>query len=105
MNDDEKIEEKIKAKGLIAPRLTPELVRSKIHSATYAILPSGKSMVCEITLENGFTVRGDSSCVSIANFDEELGKEISFNDAQGKIWELEAYLLQQRIYEENKANG
>lgn len=102
MKDEQAIEQELQKKGLNAPRLTPELIDSVIVSGQYAVLPSGKSMMCELTLKNGFTVRGESSCVSIANFDIELGKQISMEDARSKIWQLEAYLLQQKLYEANQ---
>jgi hypothetical protein len=51
-------------------------------------------MICELTLANGFTVRGEAAVVSKANFDEEIGKDISRKNARNKVWELEGYLLQ-----------
>lgn len=96
---DKQIEQDIQAKGLTAPRLTPADVDAVIVSQTYTVLPSGKCMVCELTLINGFTVRGEASCVSKANFDEEIGKKISYEDARDKVWQLEGYLLQQRLSE------
>ena len=101
MNDEQAIEQQLQEKGLDAPRLTPELIDSVIVNAVYAVLPSGKGMVCELLLKNGFIVRGESSCVSIANFDVEIGKQISMEEARSKIWQLEAYLLHQKLYEEN----
>ncbi len=97
MNDDQ-IEEMIQSKGLNAPRLTPDSIVSKIESVTYTVLPSGKVMVCELTLRNGYTVRGEAATVSIANFDHEVGQEISYNNAINKIWELEGYLLQEKLH-------
>ncbi len=47
----------IQDKGLTAPRLTPQAIEAKIVNQTYTILPSGKVMVCELTLTNGYTVR------------------------------------------------
>lgn len=96
MTDEQKIEKELQEKNLNAPRLTPEMVDAKIRETTYTNLPSGKCMVCEITLENGYTVRGESACVSPANFDEEIGRKISFKNAREKIWGLEAYLLQEK---------
>jgi hypothetical protein len=94
MNDQE-LEQLIQSKGLTAPRLTPEAIESKIESATYTILPSGKVMVCELMLTNGYSVRGEAATVSKANFDEEVGRIISLKNAKDKIWQLEGYLLQE----------
>lgn len=93
-----KIEEKLIEKGLDAPRLTPDSINSVIKSVTYTTLPSGKAMICEIILNNGFSVRGESACVSASNFDIEIGQDISYSDARDKIWQLEGYLLQERCY-------
>lgn len=99
---DEKVEMMIQAKGLTAPRLKPSDIDAKIKDVTYTTLPSGKVMVCEITLENGFTVRGEASTISKSNFDEEIGREISFRNAKDKIWQLEGYLLQDKLYQRQK---
>jgi hypothetical protein len=95
---EEKIESKIIAAGLSAPRLSPKDIDSVIVSETFTVLPSGKSMVCELTLENGFTVRGDSACVSKENFNFDIGKEISRENARNKVWELEGYRLQESLH-------
>ena len=92
---EKEIEQEIKDKGLTAPRLTPEMIDAKIKGVTYTKLPSRKCMVCELTLANGFTVRGEASCVSPENFDQEIGEKISFTNAREKIWQLEGYLLQE----------
>jgi len=93
---EEKIEKEIQEKGLNAPRLKPEDIDNAIKSSTFTNLPSGKCVVCEITLQNGFTIRGESACVSIENFDQEIGNKISFKNARDKIWQLEGYLLQDK---------
>lgn len=97
MTEDE-IEARITELRLNAPRLTPAEIDRKIKSITYTTLPSGKVMVCEITLLNGFTVRGEAATVSKANFNEEVGHTISYKNAREKIWELEGYLLQNDLY-------
>ena len=97
MSNDETIEAEIQAKGLTAPRLTPADIHAVIVGETYTVLPSGKCLVCELTLRNGFTVRGESSAVSRANFDREIGEKISRQRAVDQIWPLEGYLLQERL--------
>lgn len=92
---EQEIEKEIQDKGLNAPRLKPEDIDAKIIGKTFTKLPSGKCMICEITLANGFTVRGESACVSVANFDQEIGEKISYEDARKKVWGLEGYLLQE----------
>jgi hypothetical protein len=102
MNSEQKIEKEIRDKGLNAPRLSPKDIDAVIIDETYTILPSGKVMVRELTLKNGFTVRDEAACVSKENFDPEIGKKISRENARDKIWELEGYLLQQVEYLEKE---
>lgn len=96
MPSETETEDAIKAKGLNAPRLSPTDVDAAIRSETFTRLPSGKCLVCEITLQNGFTVRGEASVVRPENFDQEIGEKISRDDARKKIWPLLAYLLQEK---------
>jgi exopolyphosphatase/pppGpp-phosphohydrolase len=98
---DQSIEQEIQAKGKTAPRITPADIDSAIISETFTVLPSRKVMVCELTLRNGFTVRGEAATVSKANFDHEIGMRISRDNARNKVWELEGYLLQQRLHEQS----
>lgn len=93
------IEAEIQAKGLTAPRLTPSDIDAAIVGESFTVLPSGKVMVCELTLRNGFTVRGESATVSKENFNAEIGQKISRENARNKVWELEGYLLQQKLFE------
>lgn len=95
--DEQKLEQDIKDRGLNEPRLCPELIDAVIVGKTFTVLPSGKVMVYEITLDNGFTVRGEAAVVSKANFNQEIGERISFKNAREKIWELEGYLLQSKL--------
>ena len=95
---DDKIEQKIQEKGLTSPRLRPNDIEEAIVGESFTILPSGKVMVCELTLRNGFTVRGEAATVSKANFDPEIGQIISRDNAKKKVWELEGYLLQDKLY-------
>lgn len=97
MNEQE-LENLIKQKRLNAPRITPDWIDSRIVNETYTKLPSGKVMICELTLVNGFTVRGEAAVVSKENFNEEIGMTISRKNARDKIWELEGYLLQEELH-------
>lgn len=102
MNNETAIEHAINAKGLTAPRLTPEHIDKSIARAQYHVFEGSQLTVCCLTLRNGFTVTGESACVSPENFDEEIGRQIAYDKARSKIWELEGYLLRQRLYEERQ---
>jgi hypothetical protein len=97
LNSEKQIEKEIQEKNLDAPRLCPADIDRIIVGETYTTLPSGKAMICELTLKNGFSVRGESACVSKENFNEEIGRKIARENARNKIWELEGYLLQQGL--------
>ena len=94
--NDQSIEQEIQDKGLTAPRLTPVTIESTIVGEDYAVF-SGRLTVCVLTLRNGFLVTGESSCVSVENFDAELGCKIARNNARNKVWELEGYALRERL--------
>lgn len=91
------IENEIQAKGLTAPRVTPERIQAVIVGAEYFRLTPVLT-VCVLTLENGFTVTGESACASPENFDEEIGRKIARKQAEDKIWLLEGYLLKDKLY-------
>lgn len=94
MNEQE-IEKELQARGLNAPRLSPEAIDAVIVSEEFHVF-HGKHMVCCLTLRNGFTVTGESAVVSPENFREDLGKRLSREKARDKVWGHEAYLLQNR---------
>jgi len=95
MNENN-IEREINEKGLNAPRLTPSMIDKKIIKEDYHVF-NDVLTVCCITLENGFMITGESACASPENFDEELGKKIAFGNARDKIWQLEGYLLKEKL--------
>jgi hypothetical protein len=83
-----------------APRVTLEEVQAAIHEADYVVLPDGRTTICMLTLDNGFTVRGESSCVCVENFDAEIGKNIAYKDAQDKVWPLLGFRLADKLVAE-----
>ena len=99
-NTEAMLEKVINDKGLNAPRLTPQDISDTIVKQTYVIIDDTTTTVCALTLRNGYIVTGESAAVSKENFDEEIGREVAFNNARDKIWSLEGYLLKQKLYEE-----
>lgn len=98
-SDETQLEAQIQAKGLTAPRLTKELIDSVIFDEQYHVFPGSQLTVCCLTLVNGFTVTGESACVSPENFDAQIGRDIARRNARDKIWALEGYRLKQHLYE------
>ena len=96
MNESE-IENEIKEKKLIAPRLTPDLIDAAIDGEAYHVFEGSQLTVCCLTLQNGFNTIGYSACASPENFDADLGRKIARKSAREKIWVLEGYLLKDRL--------
>ena len=117
--NDQQIETEIQAKGLTAPRVTPQDIEANIASEHYFTAGDGcfgrevamcgtpatnvQSLnlltFCVIVMRNGFTVTGESACASPENFDAELGRKIARQNAVNKIWPLLGYALKQRLHE------
>lgn len=95
---EQAIEQEIKAKGLNAPRITPQHIDEQIVSAAFHLFPGTTTTVCLLTLRNGFTVVGESACASPENYDADVGNKIAFTNAREKIWLLEGYLLRDWLH-------
>jgi len=81
-------------------RVTKDGITTKITKVAYHQLPETTLTVCVITVENGFTVTGESACADPANFNKEIGESIAYDNAFDKLWALEGYLLKQRMHEQ-----
>lgn len=108
-----KIEKEIQEKGLTAPRITQDHIDNVIVSewyftahdgvngnyGTFRDAPSALGLLtfCVLVLKNGFTVTGESACASPENFDPEIGRKIARENARNKIWQLEGYLLKEKL--------
>lgn len=75
-----------------------EYLTSLITEEKY-IKIADNTMLCCITLKNGFVLVGQSSCILAENFDEGIGKRVAYENAFNKIWELEGYLVKQHLYD------
>lgn len=53
--------------------------------------------ICVLVLRNGFTVTGESACVSPENFDADMGRKIARQHAIDKVWPLMGYALKERL--------
>lgn len=124
--DDAAIEQEIQAKGLTAPRITPDDIEANIaseHYFTAGEAVSGGSLIrtmenggvilagdaalpplslnlltfCVLVLSNGFTVTGESACASPENFDAEVGRKIARQNAANKVWPLMGYELRSKL--------
>ncbi len=107
------IEQEIQAKGLTAPRVTPDDIEANIASEHYftaeegcngadrsVVFPTPLSFLtfCVLVLRNGFTVTGESACASPENFDADLGRKIARQNAVSKVWPLMGYELRSKLH-------
>lgn len=111
------IEQEIQAKGLTAPRVTPDDIEENITGEFYftaadgvegasghrpASVRAGTALglltFCVLVLRNGFTVTGESACASPENFDAELGRKIARQNAVSKVWPLMGYELRSKLH-------
>ena len=96
-HDEQAIEAEIQAKGLTAPRLTPDHIDAQIADVAFYVFPGTTLTVCAMTLKNGFIVTGESAAASPENFDVEIGRKIARDNARNKIWAFEGYSLRNKL--------
>jgi hypothetical protein len=112
MNDNQ-IEAAIVANGRAYPRITMDDIKDNIIWEYYFTAADGAEgagygnytpkhplsllTFCVLVLRNGFTVTGESACVSPENFDAEIGRQIAYENALEKIWPLMGYELKSKL--------
>lgn len=79
-----------------APKVTKEYMASRIASVDYTRL-GATTTLCNLTLDNGYSVLGQSACVSPENYDEEVGQGYAYKDAFAKLWPLFGFLLAEQL--------
>ena len=121
---DDQIEIEILDKGGTAARVTPDSIEDNIVSEHYFTARDGRRgaisdgtyvgreqprfgeadlaaldllTFCVLVLRNGFTVTGESACVSPENFDAEIGRNIARQNAVSKVWPLLGYELKTKL--------
>lgn len=95
--NENELESAIRDLGLNAPRLNPNLVNGLIKSADYYHFPGTTTTVCCITMINGGTVTGESACVSIENFNADIGRSVAFENAREKVWTIAGAILKDAL--------
>ena len=97
-----------------APRITPDDIEANISGEYYFTaldgveestgkwthphdIALGLLTFCVLVLRNGFTVTGESACVSPENFDAEIGRKIARENAVAKVWPLMGYELRSKL--------
>lgn len=82
-----------------APKVTEESIKAKISTVNYETYVMGETVgtLCIIEMKNGWISTGFAAPVSAANFDAEVGKRYAYNKAFEPLWQLEGYLLRDRL--------
>lgn len=88
-------------------RVTVEEIKAAIRKKEFVVLPDGRTTICILTMDNGFTIRGEASCVDKRNFDQEIGEEESYKNAFSKCWAFLGFRLADRLHQARmrKARG
>lgn len=84
--------------------VTLQDIINKVQKTTYTLLPDGKTTICQLHMENGYTINGHSACVDPTKYNQALGEKYAYEDAINKAWPLEGYLLAERRYQSTKGN-
>ena len=79
-----------------APRVTEESIKAKIASVQYTVVASTGTF-CVITMKNGWMSTGFSAPADARNFDAEVGRRYAYDNAFKPLWQLEGYLLRERL--------
>lgn len=95
----EAFEEAYVAIDSIPNKLSLDDLKAKVVGELFVKVGDTTTIVCNLVLENGFVVTGTSACLDPANYDEVIGKQIAYDNAIDKMWQLEGYLLAQRRFE------
>lgn len=85
-----------------APRVTEEQMKARIAHVEFKRM-SLTMTHCRITLDNGYGVSGESACVSVDNYNKEIGEKIAYDNAFRQLWALFGFALAEDIY--NGRNG
>lgn len=81
------------------PKVTKDSIEAKIAKVDYLVLPDSTVTLCNITLKNGYSVRGESACVDPRNFNVEIDKALAYKKAFDGLWPLEGYLLAEQRFQ------
>lgn len=79
-------------------------MQRKIKRVNYVVIPETTTTLCLMEMHNGFVVIGQSGCVDKKMFNTALGEKYAYDKAIDKLWELEGYLLAEKLNGEDNAS-
>lgn len=74
------------------PRVTKEGIESRIKVTEFIRIGQTVTL-CNITMDNGYSVRGESACVNPENYNQQIGERIAYDNAFARLWPLYGFLL------------
>ena len=95
LKDNELIEALAKSP---APRITEDFMEARIKETSFTRF-SETVTICQITLDNGYSVRGESACVNPENYNQEIGERVAFDNAFNTLWPLFGFFLAESQYQ------
>ena len=83
--------------ALPGDKVTKDQMERRIAGEDYVRI-NDTVTVCSLTLDNGFSVRGESACVAPENYNQEIGEKLARERAFNALWPLFGFLLAERRY-------
>lgn len=80
---------------MASPRVTELSIKARIKAVDF--LYKDLLTICVITMANGFMVHGVSAAADPRNHDTEVGQRYAYDNAFKQLWQLEGYLLRERL--------
>jgi len=80
-------------------------IEAAIKKTAFLVIPDTTTTICTLTLDNGYTVRGEASCVDPKNYEQAIGERYALEDAKRKIWPLLGFRLADRLSGANRSPG
>ena len=100
MNPVTETELKAHQENIGGKRVTLDALKANIAKEEFHVFPGSQLTVCVLTLQNGFTVTGESACADPTMFNKEIGQKIARENAERKIWPLMGYALKEEMMKE-----
>lgn len=73
-------------------RMTLQEIEARIVDTTF--LKLGETVtICSLTLDNGYSVRGESACVDARNYNQPIGEKLARDQAIARLWPLFGFML------------
>lgn len=74
-------------------KVKPSDAELSVVNETYTMLPSGRVVICELTMENGYTVTGKAAVVYAGNMDFAIGCKIARQRALDEMYQILGFLV------------